>query len=77
MFDERLFVAGRNGAPDGFEQPFHSLDATYSWYPTGQIKVKAKILNLLNEAVEIEREGVTTFEEEVGRTVALGVSWDF
>lgn len=77
VFDERLFVAGRLGAPDGFEQPFHSLDATYSWYPTETIKVKAKIQNLLGESVEIERAGVITFEEEVGRTFALSLSWDF
>jgi outer membrane receptor protein involved in Fe transport len=77
VFDERLYVAGRNGAPDGFEQPFHALDLTYSWYPTEQISVKAKIQNLLDEAVEVEREGVTTFEEDIGRTFALSVSWDF
>jgi outer membrane receptor protein involved in Fe transport len=76
VFDERLYVAGRLGAPDGFEQPFHSLDATYSWYPTGGLKVKAKIQNLLNESVEIAREGVTTFEHDVGRTFALSLSWD-
>ncbi|HEX7035927.1 MAG TPA: TonB-dependent receptor [Pseudomonadales bacterium] len=77
VFDERLFVAGRLGAPDGFEQPFHSLDATYAWYPTEALRVKAKIQNLLGESVEIERGGVTTFEEKAGRTFALSVSWDF
>lgn len=77
VFDERLFVAGRIGAPDGFEQPFHSLDATYAWYPREGFKVRAKIQNLLGESVEIERQGVTTFEEEVGRTFALSVSWDY
>jgi outer membrane receptor protein involved in Fe transport len=77
VFDERLFVAGRNGAPDGFEQAFHGLDITYSWYPTEEISLKAKIQNILNESVEIEREGITTFEEDIGRTFALSVSWDF
>ena len=28
VFGERLFVAGRLGAPDRYEQPFHSLDRT-------------------------------------------------
>lgn len=77
VFGERLFVAGRNGAPDGFEQPFHALDLTYFWYPTDQISVKAKVQNLLNDTVTIERQGVTTFEEDIGRTFALSVSWDF
>jgi outer membrane receptor protein involved in Fe transport len=49
VFGERLFVAGRNGAPDGFEQPFHALDLTYFWYPTDQISVKAKMQNLLDD----------------------------
>ena len=66
VFGERLYVAGRNGAPDAFEQPFHSLDLTYSWYPTDAITVKVKVQNLLEESVEIERQGVTIFEEEKG-----------
>ncbi|MFU8815437.1 MAG: TonB-dependent receptor domain-containing protein [Pseudomonadales bacterium] len=76
VFGERLFVAGRNGAPDGFEQPFHSVDATYSWFPGPSLSVKAKAQNLLGESVHIERQGVTTFEEEVGRTFSLSVQWD-
>ncbi len=77
VFDERLFLAGRLGAPDGFEQPFHALDVSYAWYPSAKVKVKAKLQNILNDSVEIERDGVTTFEEEVGRTFAVSVSWDF
>ncbi len=75
MFGERLYVAGRNGAPDGFEQPFHSVDFTYSWFPTDFITVKAKFQNLLDEAVQIEREGVLTFEEKVGQSFSLNFQW--
>lgn len=77
VFDERLFVAGRNGAPDGFEQPFHSLDLTYTWYPTERITLGLKAQNILGESVEIEREGVTTFEEKIGRNFSLSLQWDF
>lgn len=77
VFDERLFVAGRLGAPDGFEQPFHSLDATYSWYPTEGLTVKAKVQNILDDAIEIERGGVTTYEEKIGVTFQASVSWEF
>jgi outer membrane receptor protein involved in Fe transport len=37
LFGERLFFAARNigGNQDAFEQPFNSLDLTYSWFPTG------------------------------------------
>ena len=75
VFGERLFTAGRRGAPDAFEQPFHSLDMTYSWFPTDSIILKAKFQNLLDETVEIERDGVGTFEEKPGRTFAVSFKW--
>tara|TARA_R110002072_G_scaffold13418_9_gene56216 strand:+ start:9512 stop:12268 length:2757 start_codon:yes stop_codon:yes gene_type:complete len=71
VFGERLYVAGRNGAPDAFEQPFHSLDLTYSWYPTDAMTLKLKVQNLLDQTVEIEREGVTIFEEDPGMSYSL------
>ena len=77
VYDERLFVAGRNGAPDGFEQPFHELGLTYQWYPTDRITVRAKLQNLLDDSIEIERGGVTSFEEEIGRTVSIAARWSF
>jgi outer membrane receptor protein involved in Fe transport len=75
MFGERLYVAGRNGSPDGYEQPFESLDVTYSWYPTENLTFKAKAQNILGKTVQIEREGVITFEEDPGTTLALSVQW--
>ena len=44
---------------------------TYSWYPTDLITIKAKLQNLLDETVIIERDGVNTFEEKPGMTAAL------
>ena len=75
VFGERLYVAGRNGAPDGYEQPFHSLDLTYFWYPTDRITFKAKAQNLLGETIQIQRAGVTTFEEDPGTVFSISVSW--
>ena len=72
---ERLYVAGRNGAPDGFEQPFHSLDLTYFWYPSERITFKTKALNLLGEKIQIERDGVITFEEDPGTVYSVSLSW--
>ncbi|WP_237064909.1 TonB-dependent receptor domain-containing protein [Microbulbifer guangxiensis] len=77
VFGERLYLAGRNGAPDAFEQPFHSLDLTYSWYPTEQMTLKAKLQNLLDESVEIERSGVTVYEEEPGSSFSLSAQYQF
>ncbi|MFI2810002.1 TonB-dependent receptor domain-containing protein [Microbulbifer zhoushanensis] len=77
VFGERLYLAGRNGSPDAFEQPFHSLDLTYSWYPTQELTIKAKMQNLLDESVEIEREGVIVYEEQPGSSFALSAQYKF
>ena len=75
-FDDRLFVAGRNGAPDGFEQTRHSINATYFFYPTNNLTVQLKASNLLDDPISIEREGVETLNEKVGRTFSLSVQWE-
>ena len=75
VFGERLYVAGRNGSPDGYEQPLHSLDFTYFWYPTETMTLKFKAQNLLSETFTIERGGVIVFEEDPGTTVALTFTW--
>jgi TonB-dependent receptor len=71
VFGERLFVAGRNGEPDGYEQPFHSLDFTYFWYPTENLTFKVKAQNLLGETITIERAGATVFEEDPGTVFSI------
>ena len=76
VFGERLYVAGRLGAPDGYEQPLHSLDFTYSWFPTEFLTVKARLRNILNQAIEIEREGVTVFREKPGALASVTVKWE-
>jgi len=75
VFGERLYVAGRNGAPDGYEQPFHSLDLTYFWYPTDTMTLKLKAQNILRETVTIEREGIVVFEEDPGTTFSISFNW--
>ncbi|WP_308367475.1 MULTISPECIES: TonB-dependent receptor domain-containing protein [unclassified Microbulbifer] len=77
VFGERLYLAGRNGAPDAFEQPFHSLDLTYSWYPSNEMTIKAKLQNLLDESIEIERSDVIVFEEKPGSSFALSAQYKF
>lgn len=75
VFGERLYVAGRNGAPDGYEQPFHSLDFTWSWYPSEHMTLKFKVQNLLDESLRIRRNDVVTFEESPGQSFALTFGW--
>ncbi len=75
VFGERLYVAGRNGSPDGYEQPFHGLDATYFWYPTERLTFKAKAQNILGEEIDIRRGDVVTFSQDPGTMYSISMSW--
>ena len=77
VFGKRLYVAGRNQAPDGYELPFHSLDMTYAWYATNALTFKAKAQNILDDTIEIERAGITTYNRKPGRLFAMSVQWAF
>lgn len=76
-FGERVFFAGRGGAPDAYEQPFNSLDLTYSWFPTELLTIKLKAQNLLEEETEIERGGIITRTQEVGTSFGLSAKYKF
>ena len=75
VFGERLYKAGRLGAPDEFEEPFHSLDLTYSWFPTERFSVKVKAQNLLDETATISASGVTVYERSPGSSISLKVKY--
>ena len=77
VFDERLYLAGRNGSADSFEQPFQSLDMTYSFYPNENSTIKLKVKNLLDESIEIEQNGVVTFTKAPGMSVSIDYKWSF
>jgi TonB-dependent receptor len=76
-FSERLYYAGRNGAPDAYEQPFSSLDLTYSWYPAQNWSLKLRLQNLLDENIEIDQGGVTVLEQDVGMTFKADLRYKF
>lgn len=77
FFGERLYFAGRNGEPDAYEQPFNSLDITYSYFPTENLIMKLKAKNLLDESLEIQRDGKVTYEETVGQTLSASIQYNF
>lgn len=74
---ERLYFAGSGGAPDAFEQPFNSLDLTYTFYPTDALSLKLRAQNLLDEKAQVERAGVVTLEQQVGITLKLDAAIKF
>jgi TonB-dependent receptor len=77
MFSERVFFAGRNGAPDAYEEPFNSLDLVYSFYPTESLSFRLRAQNLLDESVEVKRGHVIVLEQEMGMTLKLDARLKF
>jgi len=76
-FGERVFFAGRDGAPDAYEQPFNSLDLVYSFFPSDLLTIKFRAQNLLEEKLEVERRNVVTLQQDVGITFKLDASMKF
>ena len=85
VFSERLFFAGRNGAPDSYEQPFHSLDFPYSYYPLDSLTVKFKAKHLLDQDLSIEARNeesgnaqtVEIYNAKRGQDLSLSVQYKF
>jgi hypothetical protein len=59
------------------EQPFHSLDLIYDFYPTPSLSLKLRLQNLLDEQIEIEQGGVIVLEQTLGMTVKLDATLRF
>ena len=75
-FGERLFFAGRDGAPDAYEQPFDSLDFVYSFFPTDRLSMKFRVQNLLDEELEISQNDTIIIAQKLGTTAKIDVKWD-
>ncbi|MBO1254446.1 TonB-dependent receptor [Alteromonas sp. 5E99-2] len=81
-FSERLFISGEGGRADSFEQPFDSLDLTYTYFITDYFNVKFKARNLLddfNEITQADDSGsdVVRFEQEVGQSYSVSFRYQF
>ena len=74
-YGERIFFAGISGQPDGYEQPFHSLDVVYAYYATEQLSFKLRIRNILGSTVEVMQGNVSVIEQHVGTSVLLNAKW--
>ncbi len=76
-FSERVYVGNLNGDPDEYDQPFHSLDLVYTFYPTYNLTLKAKVKNMLGEDVQRDMDSVTTFLQEKGTSFSFDMKYDF
>ena len=77
VFGDRINFAGVDGKDDAFEQPFHSLDTTYSFYPTERLALKLSAKNLLGETTEILQQGQILQARDPGTSVSASLSYRF
>jgi outer membrane receptor protein involved in Fe transport len=77
VFDERIIIPGIDGQGDSYEQPFHSLDIVYSYYPTYSSTLKFKVQNILDQSKEIEFEDTLLRSETKGMAFEVAFTWEF
>ncbi|MGO2181417.1 MAG: TonB-dependent receptor plug domain-containing protein [Pseudoalteromonas nigrifaciens] len=77
VFGERILAAGIAGRDDAYEQPFHSLDLIYTWYPDFNSNVKFKVTNLLDEEQQVTQSDIVVRSKEVGMTFDVSYSYTF
>ena len=77
VFGERIVASGVSGIEDAFEQPFHSLDAVYTYYPDFNSKIKFKVKNLLAEEQEVTQSDIVVRTREVGTIFSVSYQYDF
>ncbi len=77
VFGERILIPGIDGFDDSFEQPFHSLDVVYKYYPDFNTTVTFKVQNILDEEKEITFEDTLLRSETKGTSFSLTYKYDF
>jgi len=78
VFGERISRVGVNGLPDVLEQPFEQLDFTLSQQlPWESWKLKLRLRNLLDPAVDFTQGSESTRRFKKGREAAISVEWKF
>jgi len=77
VFGERILIPGIDGFDDDFEQPFHSLDVVYKYYPDFNSTITFSAQNILNQDVELEFEGVVRRSETRGVSFSLAYKYEF
>lgn len=77
VFGERILFPGIDGFDDSYEEPFHSLDMVYKYYPDFNTTVTFKVQNVLNEDKEIVFEDTLLRSETRGTSFSLSYKRDF
>lgn len=77
VFGPRIIVPGVSGFEDAEENPFHSLDFIYTWYPSYDTTLKFQVKNLLGEDKTIEQEGVDILTKTTGTELSVQFGMNF
>ncbi|GAB2693031.1 TonB-dependent receptor [Aliiglaciecola sp. 3_MG-2023] len=77
VFGERILIPGIDGFDDSYEQPFHSLDVVYTYYPNFNTTVKFRVQNMLNQQKDIEFEDTLLRSETRGTNINLSLKYEF
>ncbi|WP_448211982.1 TonB-dependent receptor domain-containing protein [Colwellia sp. MEBiC06753] len=77
VFGDRIIIPGIDEKDDAYEQPFHSLDFVYTYYPTFATTLKFKVQNMLDEKKELEFDDTLLRSETRGIGFKVSFKWDF
>lgn len=77
VFGERILAAGVVGREDAYEQPFHSFDAVYTYYPDFNSTIKFKVKNILGEDQEVTQSDIVVRAKEIGTSFSLSYNYQF
>jgi hypothetical protein len=77
VYGPRIAEVGIYGIPDVIEQPFHSVDATFSKTVADRWELTAKAGNLLGGRRVYTRGGRATRTDPVGRSFSVGLSYAY
>lgn len=77
VFGDRIIIPGIDGKDDAYEQPFHSLDFVYTYYPTYSSTIKVKLKNLLDQEKRIEFDDTLLRSETRGVGFEVALKWNF
>ncbi|WP_108947008.1 TonB-dependent receptor domain-containing protein [Shewanella halifaxensis] len=77
VFGDRIAYGGRGGLDDVYEQPFQSLDFTYSYFPLESLSIKLKAKNLLGSETEYEQQNITVYAKDPGTEYTIDISYQY
>lgn len=77
VFGSRLDSAGRFGAPDIYQEPFHQLDFVFGQRLGYGFKLKFKAKNILDLEQKYKQGNRTHVRYRRGRSFSVGLSWRY